>query len=280
MAPRKPKSEKEVELPPEIPAEIVEATATRAERAGVSEDELLAGVTGAQRYADPQDDDQDSELAPNAVPVDPMTRLAMAIEAMVQMQARAAASGGDISVAERIIDRLTPALERMAQSQIDGAKIQAQETRRAFRPSNEVVPMCSVINPRGNLLDDYKKPLLRCVTLLPWLMEDDSSTREEVELVNLLQPGTYVVKRIDNTKIRLTVNIEYNVDGVRASRLIVNHETAFNNDYFKLMPPLADWLRQVLGQHDDTATRKAANEVLTMEEEEVLIQAGQLSVSQ
>jgi arsenate reductase-like glutaredoxin family protein len=74
------------------------------------------------------------------------------------------------------------------------------------------------------------------------------------------------------------VIVEYKEDGRTPSRLLMNHETAFNNDNFRMMPPLVDMLRDILKQHDrDVRALSAA--VLSDEEEEALIEAGELSIS-
>lgn len=176
-------------------------------------------------------------------------------------------------------DKLAAALERVADAQRDGSALIASETRRAHRPSNEVVPQVSVFNRRGTLLEDYKKPLLKCAMFIPWLVEWESVTREEVELLNLLEPGEYVVKRVDGTKIKETVRIEYGMDDITPSRLLINHETAFNNDNFKLTPSLTERIRQMLRQHSPEIRAQAAS-ILSDEEEEAMIEAGELSISQ
>jgi F0F1-type ATP synthase epsilon subunit len=188
------------------------------------------------------------------------------------------ASGGEAPTESKAIERLTSALERMTAAQINGAEKALEESRKAFRPSNTVIPNVSVFNRRGTGLDDYKKPPLKCLMMIPWLVEWESCTREEVELLNLLEPGTYVVKRADRSKITMTVAIQYKADNVTPSQLTVSHESAFNNDNFKNMAPLPDFLRDMLKQHDRRISQ-AASSVLTDEEEEAMIEAGDLSVS-
>ncbi len=55
-------------------------------------------------------------------------------------------------------------------------------------------------------------------------------------------------------------------------------ETAFTKEYFRLMPPLHQYLRQMLAQHR-SAVGSAAHQVLTMPEEHAMIAAGDLTVS-
>ena len=114
-----------------------------------------------------------------AEPMDVLTRLTIALEAMAAKQQTDPA-------ATLVIEKLTEAVDRMAVNQKEGAEKVADATLRQGRRSNEVVPMRSVFNPRGILLEEYQKPKLKCTMMLPWLAENDSLTREEVELLNLL----------------------------------------------------------------------------------------------
>lgn len=189
-----------------------------------------------------------------------------------------AVTSGQRAAAPELEGQLATALSRLAEAQLAGSQLIADETRRAHRPSNEVVPGISVFNRRGQLLADYQKPRLKCIMMVPWLVEWESCTREEVELLNLLQPGTYRVTRIDKSKVNLTIQIDYAVDQVTPSRLIMTHDTAFNNDNFKLVPDLTRMLREILLQHDPEIAMRA-KKILTDEEEEALIEAGALSVS-
>lgn len=180
-----------------------------------------------------------------------------------------------------IQERLTLALERVSDSNLKGAELIARETRRAARPSNEVVPMRSVFNPRGELLEDWKKPLLVCKMLLPWEAEDASLTREEVELLNLVVqvPGEYKIMRSDDTTIKMTVRVEKDLDEKSPTKMLINHETGFNNEYFRLMPPMRNYLRQILAACASPEVQLAAQRVLTAEEERALIASGELTVS-
>lgn len=216
------------------------------------------------------------EAAPDPVAIDPMAvmlRLTMALEALTARQDQ---TPNDHIGA--LMEKLSDALVRVSESNIEGAKLITEENRKSHRPSNTVIPNVSVFNRRGELLPDYQKPKLKCLMMIPWLIEWESVTREEVELLNLLEAGSYSLKRIDRTKINVDIKVEYKTDNVTPSRLLMNHETAFNNDNFTMMPPLADMLRDILKQHDRQIAR-AAQAVLTDEEEEALIEAGELSVS-
>lgn len=198
----------------------------------------------------------------------------------------AAQAAKDAGAPQNTQDRLAEALTRLSETTLASAKIQseatdrvAKETKRAHRPSNDVTPMKSLFNRRGVLLEDYQKPLLKCTMIVPWLLENDSCTREEVELFNLLEPGEYRIKRNDRSFITVVVSVEYKADQETLSRLVLTHPTGYNNDNFRLMPANPDWLRYVLKQHKSDITRALADAVLSDEEEEALIDAKQLAVS-
>lgn len=226
------------------------------------------------------DNDGEEPVAeqPQIDPMAVMAQLATALDTISKSLSQSPSAAN-----EMLMVRLSSALERVSEAQIQGSKMIADETRRAHRPSNEVNPQVSVFNRRGVLLDEKApgphKPKLKCLMLLPWLAEWESLTREEVELLNLLQAGEYMLKRIDNSKVRVTVQMEMRVDGKTPSRLLMTHDTAFNNDNFRLMPPLSDLLRQVLKQHESPDVRAMAGAVLTDEEEEALIEAGEIAIS-
>lgn len=221
----------------------------------------------------------DTTETPDRVPppLDPyavIDRLTGALEALASQ--RASATGNDQAVVVMMMEKLTAALARVSEAQVAGSKMIADETRKAHRPSNEIAHFRSPFNPRGER--DYPRPKLKCLMMIPWLLDRDSCTREEIELANLLETGEYVVKRVDGTKFKVMCKVHYALDDKTPSRLIMTNETAFNNDYFKLMPSLVDYLRQVLKQHNPDVARQAAA-VLSMDEEEALIASEQLPIS-
>lgn len=227
-------------------------------------------------------DDDAPETAPSAP--DPWAILDRLASALESAKASPVANNN-----EELMSRLAHALERVSESQLEGSRLIASETRRAHRPSNEVAPNISVFNRRGMLLpedaDGPRKPLLKCIMLIPWLVEWDSCTREEVELLNLLQAGEYHLSLVDKSRIKMEVRIDLKVDGHTPSRLLMNNVgtdgqpgTAYNNDNFRLIPALSDLLRQILRQHDPE-TRALAAAVMSDEEEEALIEAGELTTS-
>lgn len=210
-----------------------------------------------------------------------MNKLVAAIEGMQQ---RAAPDQNS-----QALEILTQAVLRLSEASIAGSKQIAEAQIKAVRPSNEVIPGISVFNRRGRdpqadgcsdlaLHKATLKPKLKCLMMIPWVAEWESLTREEVMLLNLLEEGTYVIKRQDRSKISVTVRITYAEDNRTPSLLFINHDTAFNQENFRNMAPLPDMLRDMLKQHDRIISQKAAA-VLSDEEEEALIEAGQLSVT-
>lgn len=176
---------------------------------------------------------------------------------------------------DELMTQLAVALGDLSKTQLAGSKLIADETRKGVDPSNRQHHEVSVFNRQGK--KGNKKPPLKCLMMVPWFLEWESCTREEVELANLLEPGDYIIKRIDNSKIRVDVKIDYKVDAVTPSRLLLTHETAFNNENRGLMPSLADIFRQVCRQNPATKERAAA--VMSDEEEEALIEAGSIIVN-
>lgn len=176
-------------------------------------------------------------------------------------------------------ERLSAAMERMAANTLAGSEMIAKEQRRSTRPSNEVAHMRSAYNLRGELLPDYQKPVLKCKMLLPWEADDASLTREEVELLNLLgQPGTFRLRRNDGSRVEVSVQVRYEMDGETPSVILINSESGFIQENHRLMPALTDIIRQILNQCGPE-TKAKASVVLTMDEERDLIEAGRLTVS-
>lgn len=197
----------------------------------------------------------------------PQDRMMMRLTLALENLSRRGPNEGD----SRAIELLTKAFDRMTAAQLEAGDRVAKATRVASRPSNEVYPSISVFNLRGD--KDFPRPQLKCKMHLPWEADWDNMTREEIELCNLLEPGDYMVKRNDGTKIKVSVRATYKLDSDVPDHILVNHETAFNNDYHRLMP--YDWVRQMV--RSNPRTRALADMILTMEEEEELIKAGKLN---
>jgi len=171
---------------------------------------------------------------------------------------------------------LTKALESVASGQQDSreaAQHALEMARKQQQPDNITAPQISVYNPQGE--KDYPRPKLKCRMFIPWEAREETLSWEEIELLNLLQEGEYKVRRNDGTYIKVTIRVATNMAG-RVDKLLLNHETAYNNDNHWLMPPMVDMLRSLapqMGQKD------VAAKILTMDERIALVEAGSLPVS-
>lgn len=234
-------------------------------------------------------DEPTYELDPQVEPPSSIDKLTAAIERMATLQMAMLERGMQPDPQNtELMKGLTVALERVSENQMKGAEVMAQSYRQVHRVSNDVAHERSVFHPRGNPAlfpagDPYVKPTLRCSCWVPRPEEpgDNMLTREETELLNILIdcPGNYVVNRVDDTKMKVTVVVELGADDVTPTRLILKSDTGFNNEYFRLLPPLHSQLRQVFAQHPNADVRKRATAVMTMPEELLLIKAGELSIA-
>jgi hypothetical protein len=142
---------------------------------------------------------------------------------------------------------------------------------------NAESPQVSVYNPQGDR--EYPRPALVCRMFLPWEADWEALTYEEIELLNLLPslgPGEYPVRLNDGSKATVSLQIERGPDG-RPHRLLLSGLGLFDNEKHRLAPPLASLLRQLLASK--ASTRKAAEQVLTMEEREEKVARGELPIS-
>lgn len=239
--------------------------------AGVAEEGMDVHTQAAP--ADPEDLSDVTSHSP-AEPMDITTRLTLALERLASKQEQTEKAGGvgDAAILA-MIGTLAAAVEKLTEGQLKGSELIANATKKATRPSNEAPPQISCFNPRGD--KDFPKPQLKCQMLLPWPAEPESLTREETELLNLLEPGDYVIARNDRTKVKMSVRCTYNLDSDKPSKLIINHDTAFNNDYHRMMPPMTEYLRSMLKQNPKS--RQAEKLVVTDDDELLLIAAGQLN---
>lgn len=196
-------------------------------------------------------------------------RMAKAMESITARMASGQSDGTSEFLALAMM-QLSEGLKGLREATLKSAQMQADMQRRVHRPENQFTPNISVFNLRGD--KDFPRPQLKCEMLLPWPVSKDteSLTREEIELLNLLQPGEWMILRTDRTRLKLTVRGQYKLDSTtELSRLSINHDTGFNNDNHRQMPH--DWIRQLAMANPKT--RRAAVDVLTMDEEEALILA-------
>jgi len=93
----------------------------------------------------------------------------------------------------------------------------AKAMQQVGQRENVQAPMVSVYNPRGDR--DHPKPrfVAQRVTQNGVRLSLDTLTVEEVEAVNLLPPGVWKVHKANDTVMPLTVEVEYEPDGVTAT---------------------------------------------------------------
>lgn len=229
---------------------------------------LVPGMRNDDELDRPPLESRALEMAP-VLPATDMERLTRAMESIAARNEQSPNSELASAIA-----LLAASLTGLQQSQLQGAQIIAAEQRRNTRPENQFPPSISVFNPRGD--KDFPRPPLKCEMFLPWPVwtDQESLTREELELLNLISHSFEVsIMRNDRTKIKMTVKVTTKMDSDEPSKILITHETAFNNDYHRQMP--FDWIRQLVTNY--APTKAAAQAVLTMDEELALILAGKLN---
>lgn len=159
----------------------------------------------------------------------------------------------------------------LTKAQIDGPKAQAEAFAKIQNPSNVVSTGRSAFNPRGNKLDDYQMPELKCEIHAPHPLHPayHGLDREEVELFNLLEPGEYRITLTDDSMAKMTVKAIRNDVTGRIEKMRI--ESGWTDEHKGKYPGARVWLREILGAK--------ANGVMTMKQELSLIEAGELSVS-
>lgn len=77
--------------------------------------------------------------------------------------------------------------------------VQQEQLKQTKKRSNVSPPMISCFNPQGE--KDYPMPRLKCEVWMPWIEHPNyhGNTWEEVELLNLIEPGEYTVTLNDGT---------------------------------------------------------------------------------
>lgn len=195
---------------------------------------------------------------------DPVSRLAATMEKFLDRQS--GPSPIDPALAA-LLSGMMKTMEALVKSQVAASDANSKAIRRGQDPSNVFAPDISCFNPRGER--EHPRPKLQCKMFFPWEAEWESMTREEIELANLLEAGEYYVKRNDDSRIIMNIKTTIHPNTMKPERLLINHDTALNNDYHWLMPPMRMWLRQILDQRPHT--KAAAKKVMSMEDEIALI---------
>lgn len=177
----------------------------------------------------------------------------------------------DLSLEERMIrfqERQLDIQERQLKVQEAAAGVQAAQLKQTAPKSNVAVPKISVFNLRGE--KDYPMPALKCEVVAPFPSTPTlhAYTREEVELINLVEPGVYNVELTDNSLATLNVVGTKNSQTGALERLEFvgmydeatrGYAAFYTKERKQIIPPLVAMLRQMLGA--------SATDVLTMREE-------------
>ena len=135
-----------------------------------------------------------------------------------------------------------------AADQETAAQLHAMAMKKALRPENEISPMISVFNPKGET--QYPRPKPRCIFLMgPYPIAEpsnyDTATWTEIELLNQLRPGDYLVTKADGTDVKLTVKVEYESNGVTPFKTTLLMPIA-DDDQKANWPPLVQLLTQIV----------------------------------
>ena len=166
---------------------------------------------------------------------------------------------------------LAQVLDRLAAIQEANQQVQKAQLKQTAPRSNTRHPGISVFNPQGQ--KDCPMPELKCEVHMPFPQRpaDHGMDWEEVELMNLLEPGVYPVELNDGSVIRINVAGKKNHISNEIESLTwsgppdpdTGHPTPlFNNTNKMLFPSLRGMLRQMLGEKADgvmtqaTRTRK------------------------
>lgn len=161
--------------------------------------------------------------------------------------------------------------------------IQAEQLKQTKTKSLKQGPKISAFNPRGE--KDFPMPRLKCEFYLPWKWtpEDQASrpalSREEVELLNLLEPGDYQIELSDGAPQTVcVVGVKNTLTGKWEKLSLLGpkddqgvHGGLFLKDTKQQFPSLVVMLRQMVGE--------PAEAVITMKREINLIASGTLAVS-
>lgn len=123
------------------------------------------------------------------------------------------------------------------------AQMSADAHERAANPSNKTHPGISVFShPEG----DRARPRTPFKCEMFWVgypLDLDTTTVEEIELLNLAEPGTYSFKRSDRSTETLTITGERAPDG-RIEKLLFTFPVRENRE---TLPSMEDMLRSAFG---------------------------------
>ena len=128
------------------------------------------------------------------------------------------------------------------------ATLHALAMKKALRPENEISPMISVYNPKGETAYPRPKPTHEYL-MGPYPIASpqnyDTATWTEIELLNQLEPGTYQVTKADGTDVKLTVRTLFDASGKKPVQTTLIMPIA-DDEQKAGWPPLVQLLTQVI----------------------------------
>ena len=177
----------------------------------------------------------------------------------------------ELSIEERLLriqERQLAIQERQADQQAAAVKVQQAQLDQTKKRSLLQGPKISVFNPRGE--KDFPMPRLKCEVHCPWsnTPEVHGFDREEVELVNLLEPGEYQIELTDGATVTAFIVGDTNTVTGHIERLTFcgaydpaqrMYAALFTKERKQAFPAFRIMLRQMLGDKADA--------VVTMGEE-------------
>jgi hypothetical protein len=164
------------------------------------------------------------------------------------------------SIEERMLEfqeRQLAIQERQLRAQEAQAGIQSEQLKQTAKKNLASPPLVSAFNPQGE--KDYPMPRLKCEVWMPWPQTPafHAFDWEEVELINLVEPGEYTI-RLNNDELCPvvvigTVNkVNGKLERMQFSRgwdEDARHHTAlFTPENHRDFPSLRLLLRQMLGE--------------------------------
>jgi hypothetical protein len=106
------------------------------------------------------------------------------------------------------------------------ATIHARAMKKALRPENEISPMISVYSyPEGDTLRPRPKPshiFMQGPFPMASPQDYNTSTVAEIELMNRLQPGDYMVTKADGTAVKVAVKTEFESNGTKPYKTVIH----------------------------------------------------------
>jgi hypothetical protein len=179
----------------------------------------------------------------------------------------------EIPKEKSVDERLLAILEAQQQASQAQATMAQATAKRLAPKSLEVgeIAQRSAFNPRGE--KDYPMPRLKCEVFAPHPIQPNSHgcTREEVELFNLLEQGSYPIKLNDDADCIVAVTTIVNKATGTVEQMHLTPDPSWSNENRQRFPSTALMLREMLGEK--------AKHVVTMKAEKAQIANGTLAVS-